>query len=933
MLTAPLAAKLAPPPPRDDLVPRARLAALLATPARLTLVVAPAGFGKTTLLASLAKMKDEGERMNEGAQPSPFAWLTLDERDNDPTRFWGYVAAALDTVAPGVGDHARSMLQSPAPPPVEVVVAALADELAHVPGAHTLVLDDYHLIRAEAIHASFAAFVDSLPPDVRVVVAGRAEPPLPLARWRLRGQLAEVRAADLRFTAEEAAELLARAGLSLPDALAAALAARTEGWAGALVLAARSLRGSPDPEGRIAAFAGSHRHLFDYLADEVLRRQPPAIQRFLLDTSILDQLSEGLCDAVRADEGSQETLERIEAEGLFLLPLDEERRWFRYHALFAEFLRERLRREEPDRPPLLHRRAAAWYDAHGLPAEAVAHLLAAGDSEAAATVVVREGRPLLLRSEVATVLGWLAALPPELARTRPSLALVEAWARALAGQFEQVGPALRSVEAALAAYTGDPDAPAPFSAPYTPRNLASEALAVRATVAGLRRETAEAIELSRRALAALPADSVLVRGVVLLMLGTSAYLQGDLGTAGPALAEAAQAGQSGGMPIIAIFALRLLGELQARTGQLHRAARTYEDAIARGAALYPRRDGAAPRPVPVAGAAYVGLAFVRYEWDELDAAEALLRDGIRLGRQGANVEILLMGPVGLAKVQRARGDLAAARATIAEALAFARSTGVPRLANWIAAEQARLELCCGDVAAAAAWDQERRLDPADHLTYLEEIDFLALAQLRVAQGRPGEALRLLTRLRGLAEAQGRVASLVEIHALTALASRAAGDHGAAHTALARALALAAPEGYVRTFVDFGEPMRLEIGDWSAGVGGVEPVAQQEALASYANLLLAAFPAADARPADPHAPTPARPRAPRAPVPPLVEPPSPRELEVLRWINEGLTNEQIAEKLVVGLSTVKKHINNLYAKLEVASRTQALKRARELGLVE
>jgi LuxR family maltose regulon positive regulatory protein len=328
--------------------------------------------------------------------------------------------------------------------------------------------------------------------------------------------------------------------------------------------------------------------------------------------------------------------------------------------------------------------------------------------------------------------------------------------------------------------------------------------------------------------------------------------------------------------------------------------------------------------VPVAGAAYVGLAFLRYEWDELTAAEALLRDGIRLGRQGANVEILLMGPVGLAKVQRARGDAMAARATIAEALAYARATGVPRLANWIAAEQARLELQCGDLAAAAAWDQERRLDPAAHLSYLEEIDFVALALLRVAQGRPAEALHLLTRLRGLAEAQGRLASLVEIFAVSALAYRAAGDHDAARAAAARALALAAPEGYTRTFVDLGEPMRLQIAEV-----GAQLAAQGAPLAAYVERLLAAFPG---QPAAPAPRTGGALGATRPRPADLAEPLTPRELEVLEWISEGLTNEQIAEKLVVGLSTVKKHINNLYAKLEVASRTQALKRARELGLV-
>ncbi len=832
------------------------------------------------------------------------------------------LVAALSRAFPGLGDHARSMLQSPQPPAIDVVIGALLDDLAGLPGPCLLVLDDYHTISDADIHAGVAALIEHLPPPARVAILSRSEPPLPLARLRVAGRLAELRAADLRFSQAETAAFLHCHGLALAPDDAAEIAARTEGWPGALQLAALSLREGARPRQMIAAFAGSNRHLVDYLADEVLARQPAGRRRFLMATSVLDLLCADLCDALLAQDDappprSAATLEEIERAGLFLLPLDQERRWYRYHTLFAEFLRERLRRDEPLLEPLLHRRAADWYAAAGLAAEAVGHLLAAGDYPRAAALIEQEGRPLLLRSEVATVLGWLRALPAELSRARPGLCLIEAWARAVSGQFEVVDAPLGQVAQILAACDGDPDTPTPLTAPFTPRNLRSEALAIRATVAGLRRDAAQTVELARAALAELPDDSVIVRGVVSLILGSSAYLSGDMLGAEAALGEAARAGQASGLPIIAIFALRQLGELYARIGQLHRAARTYQDAIDLGASLYPASDPLAGRPVPVAGTAYIGLGLLRYEWGELDAAESLFADGLQLGRQGANVEILLMGPIGMARLQRARGDIVAARATMAEAMAFARSTGVPRLADWLGAEQARLALAHGDLAEAVAWDQGRRLSADGHLSYLEEIDYLALAQLRLAQGRPAEARQLLARMRALAEAEGRLGSQIEVEALAALSAAGAGDGPAARAALLRALALAEPEGFLRTFADLGEPMRALLSDCRVALAPRADPASRRTLA-HVDRILAAIPAMP----DP-APDPGD---------GLVEPLTPRELEVLALVAAGLSNQDIADRLIVGISTVKKHINNIYGKLDVLSRTQALKRARELGLI-
>ncbi|NJN19274.1 MAG: hypothetical protein HC822_25005 [Oscillochloris sp.] len=911
-VTSLIAAKLTPPPLRPGLIARATLSMRLnQAAARVIVVVAPPGFGKTSLLAAWASMRRR-----------PTAWLNLDERDNDPARWMLHLVAAYDRVAAGVADHALAMLQSPTPAAPAVALGALIGELQTLDQIPALVCDDYHVIDNPAVHELVSQLIDQLPATTQVVIAGRSEPPLPLGRLRMRDELLELRVNDLRFGEHEVRALLQGQGLKLnPDDLDA-LTKRTEGWVGALHLAALTLRESRDSSAQIAALSGDNRYLVDYLAEEVVQRQEADLRAFLLASALPDQVCAGLCVAIgaAADEGSAALmLERIERAGLFLLPLDQERRWFRYHGLFAEFLRNRLLRQAGVSLPEVHRRAADWYAAMHLPDDAVRHLLAGGEIAAAAAMIERHGRELLLRGEVSTVRSWLQALPDTVRRERPALGLITAWAAAVAGHFEQIATALHDVETVLDRYSGDPDLPAEFSTPFTPRNLRSETLAIRATVAGLRREIAPAIALGRQALEALPDDSVIVRGVVQLMFGTAAYQAGDLGTAVPALEAAAQAGEAAALPLIAIFALRQLGEAHSRAGQLHRAHATLERALALGARLYPQREHGPARPIPVAGIVYVPLGMLAYEWNQLERAAQLLAAGMQLGRQGENVEILLMGPIGMAKLRAAQGDPEGARAEIRAALAHARATGVPRLGDWLAAEQARLHVMLGDLGAAAAWNQERRLDPNAPLNYLEEIDYLTLARLLIAQGKLAEAHGLLDRLRTLADAQGRLASQIEIDALSALASRAQSDGKNALHMLAIALEHAAPEGFVRLFIDLGEPMARLLAEFVAAAGPQ---------AGYARRLLEAY-NADAAVLPSAAPQPVR----RAAVAALTEKPTARELEVLGWITTGLTNEQIAEKLFVGVSTVKKHINNLYAKLEVTTRTQAIRRARELGLIE
>jgi LuxR family maltose regulon positive regulatory protein len=927
-----LATKLALPPARPSLVSRPRLVERLhqGQDGRLTLVVAPPGSGKTTLISAwLKQIADCRLQIADKAtapvanRQSPIAWLSLDDADNDPTRFWSYGLAAVERLFPGASDHALSMLRSPQPPPLEVIVGALLNELAEhspdSPSPAVLVLDDYHVIHNQAIHESLAFLLEQMPPGLHIAITSREEPPLPLARLRVRGQLNELRATDLRFTAEESAAFLNGVmGLGLSARDVEALEERTEGWIAALHLAALSLRGRGNVQELIATFTGSHRFLVDYLAEEVLRRQPPEVQTFLLHTALLNRLNGPLCDAlVQADDGSGSRpsatlLAELERANLFLVPLDDERNWYRYHHLFGEFLRERLRQRDQALLNRLHQRAATWFESQGLVAEAIGHALAGHAPEHAARLIEAVARPMLLRSEVATVLGWLRALPPATVQTQAELALIWAWALTVAGQVDEVEGHLREAEAALLA------TPAP--------QLQGEIVAVRATVAGLRRDIPVAIVLARQALEQLPAENVQIRSVVALMLGTSTYLSGDMAAAAVAFHETVRASQASDNIIIYMFAQRQLGELQMRQGRLQQAARTFQQALDFAAARYPQREGRS-RPIPVAGTAYVGMGLLFYEWNRLDEAARYLGDGIELGQQGENVEILLMGPIGLAHTQLALGQVPQAETTMTRAVELARKTGVPRLIDWLHAEQARLWLMQNRVAEAAAWAQSPNNQGfnysfADEPDYLREIDYMVLAQVALAQGRAADALPLLEKLARSAEAQGRQGSVIEVLALQALALHGAGHGSEALATLERSLSLAEPEGYLRTLVDMGPAMAdlLRL---------ARP--REARLRQYVARLLAAMPGQEETHQPQVAEVPRRNAATPAPEP-LLEPLSEREIEVLQLVAAGLSNQEIADKLIVGLSTVKKHINNAYAKMDVKSRTQAIVRMRELGLL-
>jgi LuxR family transcriptional regulator, maltose regulon positive regulatory protein len=893
--------------PRAGFVPRPRLLASLAEGVGrgLTVLCTPAGFGKTTVLADWA-------RRSRGR----VAWLSLDAGDNDPARFWRYVAAALARARPGVDAPVVALLRGPQQPPLEAVATAVINELSSLPGEGevVLVLDDYHLVEAPPVHDSVAFLLGRLPPGLRLVLSSRAEPPLPLARLRARGQLAELRAGDLRFTvAETAAFLREVTGLDLPAASVTALQDRTEGWAAGVQLAALSLRGQADPAGFIATFAGSHRYVLDYLTGEVLAGQPGQVLRFLLETSVLDRLCGPLCDAVTGRPGSQEMLEELDRANLFMVPLDEVRHWWRYHHLFADLLRARLERERPAALPGLHHAAAAWHDKHGSADEAVRHAIAAGETSWAARLVERHVETLLRRSEGATLERWLSALPAESIRARPRLCLAQAIAAVVSGRLEAVEPLVADAERAFAAAGDEPHEPSVGRALSVLANVPASMAFLRADLARLRGDAVRALDFDAQALAHLGEDDWLMRSQVAWNVATVHWVRGELGEAERALADLVAERVAAGEGYLAMRVCYDHGEVQLAQGRLGAAQRTYQ----RGLAI---ASEAGQQPPP-AGMAHVGLAEVLYERNELAAAHEHATQGAALCRQLAYTQPLARSLAMLARIRQAQGDTVGAREAIGQAERVHLSPQLAAMFNPVPAWRARLLLALGEAAATARWASGRGLRAGDEPGYPREREYLALARVLLAEHAPGQALGLLDRLHAEAAAQQRTGSVIEAAALRALALADGGDRAAASASLAEALALAAPEGYIRVFADEGAPMagllgRLAAAQRTGRVVFPGPVPQR-----YLNQLIRAFQPAAAPPA-------ARDTAMAG----MAEPLSGRELEVLRLLAAGKSNQQIADELVVTLATVKKHVGHILGKLAAGNRTQAVARARVLGLL-
>ncbi len=880
-----LQTKLYIPPLRPSLVPRPHLIEKLNTGLRrkLTLISAPAGFGKTTLVSEWIQQCEHA-----------IAWVSLDKGDNDPARFLAYFVAALHKIAPDIGEFAdrRSSLRQLS---TESVLTAVINTITANPKNFILILDDYHLITAEPIHDALTFLLDHQPPQLHLVITTRTDPPLPLARWRVCREMNELRANDLRFTTDETAAFLnSIGGLDLLPDDVRILEKRTEGWIAGLQMAAISMRGSRDKSGFIEALSGSHHFILDYLVEEVLEQQPANVQEFLLKTAVLQRMTAPLCDAVTGVNDSQTVLTRLEQANLFLVPLDEERRWYRYHHLFADLLQSILRqRSSAEQIRELHRRASRWHQRNGSLEEAMIHTMAAQEFEQAALMIEKNIASMFMHSEVPVLLGWINKLPQAIVRDHPWIDIYRATTLALASQLDEVAPLLAGVEKQI-----KPDAPQSLE-------LLGHIAAIRAYVANLRGNAAQAVEMAALTEKYLPEASLTARGIADYALADTYFARDDMDRAGQALLNMLKVGQETGQLMVIVPALCDLAAIKKVQGRLHQAMELYDRAYRQMVA----RKGLDSR---VRCAYEFGLADLLREWNQLDAAHAHAMIGIEYRQRLGGY--LVVGDIVLMRILQAQGDVAGAMETLRNAEKYMQTYPF-QMAPTTEFKTAWVAQClaAGDVEMASQWAEVRSGG--------SELEQIALARLRLAQGHVADAHLLLDRQRVLAEASGRNGRLIEILGLQAIAQNAQGQTKEAAVTLSQALSLARPEGYRRVFLDMERPL----GDLLEQTIMQDTTARRSHIVqAYVRDLLDAFQQQN------------RARETAFLSPSLAEvlnnPLTEREQDVLQLLAEGLSNKEIAGRLVVAPSTVKQHLKNIYSKLDVHSRTQAVARGRELNLL-
>ena len=949
MATPLLTTKLYIPPVRPELVSRPRLIERLnaGLHRKLTLISAPAGFGKTTLLSEWIY------RRGGMTPPLPVAWLSLDQGDNDPARFLAYFIAALQTVQAGTGETALAMLRSSQPPPIESLLTGLINEIAETPSTgdpsgrlFALVLDDFHVITDQQVHDGVTFLLDNLPPQMHLVLSGRADPPWPMARLRARGEMTELRASDLRFTLDEAAAFLNDVmGLGLSTEDIAALDARTEGWIVGLQLAALSMQGRKDVTAFIKAFSASHRFILEYLVEEVLDQQPSNLQSFLLQTSILERMTAPLCDAITgisksadqqmdAASSSQAILERLEQANLFIVPLDDERRWYRYHHLFADLLRTRLEQAKPEQVPTLHLRASEWYEQNGLLADAVSHVLATGDVERVARLVEGNAFAIVEHGELASLIRRLDALPAEVVCSHPWLCIAYAWVLSYAGHVDSIEPWLQKAEKGLEEVNDRAEAP----------SILGRIAHLRSYIADLEGDSPRSLMFGREALGYIPEDDLSFRAYVLSGLGVSLRKMGDLSGAAQAFTEAVALSRTAGDSHVSVMVLCRLATLQIWQGQLNQAAVTCQNALSL-TREHARREG---QQLPATGYVHIQMSRVLGERNDLEAAHRHARRGVELSQRWGQADILAFGYLHLARILHRQQDLEGLLEVTREINQI-----VSTLPTWYAPDAIEVEVMCrlasGDAGGAFRFAQEQGMGTFESIPLDRYFNFFTFVRLLTAQrmddpDRLDEALDLLARLLSTAEETGASGYVIKSLVLQAMALQMKGERDQALAALERALSLAEPEGYVRVFIDEGTPMAELLRQTAARGIAVDYVgkllAELEKETKDEKLALSPLSLGQrtrglglrTKGTKGTRGLPKGRMTESLPSSSLIEPLSARELEVLRLLTTSLSSTEVAQELFVSVNTIRSHVKSIYRKLDVHRRMDAVRRAKELELL-